>query len=288
MIQTQLLRLDPPYQIISAQGYVGIQVATLIVTTVVEPSPQWSKRSSIYAEHHSYPVVNYGLKQGLEEQMKYNRTYLDEFEEYQLRRRMQPEGAVWSGVDVKDVRVLGLAGANNSPIELDYFVYLIPTVQGFDPYLHVWDKTSTSRIYDFYTGLGNVGLKTQSLTAVTHRTFEGDEVDERKEYRIRLTLENMMAHDGYCVKVLIRENTEFIPGKEDNSIYFRCIVNPSNEDSIIECAATIAEGLNGLSFFLPTQNLKLIADNNLPDTEGYHAGFMNQLISQINENYKNY
>ena len=31
MIQTQLLKLDPPYQIISANGYVGIQVATLIV-----------------------------------------------------------------------------------------------------------------------------------------------------------------------------------------------------------------------------------------------------------------
>lgn len=32
MIQTQLLRLEPPYQIIAAGGNVGIQVATLIVT----------------------------------------------------------------------------------------------------------------------------------------------------------------------------------------------------------------------------------------------------------------
>ena len=29
MIQTQLLRLDPPYQIISAGGQVGIQLATV-------------------------------------------------------------------------------------------------------------------------------------------------------------------------------------------------------------------------------------------------------------------
>ena len=32
MIQTHLLKAEPPYQIISAAGQVGIQVATLIVT----------------------------------------------------------------------------------------------------------------------------------------------------------------------------------------------------------------------------------------------------------------
>lgn len=67
MIQTQLLRLDPPYQIISAKGYVGIQVATLIMSEEKDLSHGSFGHVSSYIEHHCYPVVNYGLKQGLDE-----------------------------------------------------------------------------------------------------------------------------------------------------------------------------------------------------------------------------
>lgn len=286
MIQTQLLRLDPPYQIISARGYVGIQVATLIVTEVVEPS---RNRQIVFGRHHieyhSYPVVNYGLKQGLDEQLKYNNGYPDDFEEYKIRRRMQPEGAVWSGVDIKDVRVLGLAGANNRAIELEYFVYLIPTVLRHDPSLHVWDKNSTSRIYDFYNGLGNVGLKTQALIPETYRAIDGKELDERNEFGIVLSLEHNVVNTGYCIKVLVRENRNG-PYEPDNSIYFRCLINPEYEESVNECAATVAEGLYGLSRFLPTQKLKLMSKNDLIDSEDPNTGFMAQLITNINNNYK--
>ena len=286
MIQTQLLRLDPPYQIISARGYVGIQVATLIVTEEREsPHRRLSSFSSSYYVCHSYPVVNYGLKEGLDELMKYNNSPIDDYEQYQIRRRMQPEGAVWDGVDVKDVRVLGLAGAKNESIELVYFVYLIPTVRGYDPYLHIWDKNSTSRLFNLYTGLGNVGLRTHTLMANTYRMPDGEIVDERNEYRIRLTLENNVVKDGYCIKVLVKEDISLISG-EDNSIYFRCIVDPSNESGVNESVATIVEGLHGISPFLPTLNIKLVADNDLKDSEGSDTGFMKQLISQIKDNYK--
>ena len=67
MIQTQLLRLDPPYQIISAGGRVGIQVATLIVT-----EDKTTEDGGYAVDTHSHPVVNYGLKQGLDEALKYS------------------------------------------------------------------------------------------------------------------------------------------------------------------------------------------------------------------------
>ena len=288
MIQTQLLKLDPPYQIISANGYVGIQVATLIVAEEKEAAHvRLSTFSRSYIEYHSYPVVNYGLKQGLEEQMKYTNSYLDDVERSRITMRMQPEGAVWDGVDVKDVRVLGLAGASNENIDLSYFVYLIPSVRGFDPSLHVWDRISTSRIFDLYTGLAKVGLKTQKLSAKSYHTPCGDEVDENREFRITLSIEEMTANDARCIKVLIREKRFDIEIYGDESIYFRCLVDPSTEDSVNECAATIAEALHGLSWFLPTRNLKLLTTDVLTKVGDSEVEFMPSLIDQINENYKN-
>lgn len=51
MIQTQLLRLDPPYQIISAGGKVGIQVATydFVITPGEEPDQQCAKPTIGYS-----------------------------------------------------------------------------------------------------------------------------------------------------------------------------------------------------------------------------------------------
>ncbi|MCR5130815.1 MAG: hypothetical protein K6C10_05065 [Prevotella sp.] len=288
MIQTQLLKLDPPYQIISANGYVGIQVATLIVAEEKEAAHlRLSTFSRSYTEYHSYPVVNYGLKRGLEEQMKYNRMPWDDFEQYQIRRRMQPEGAVWDGVEVKDVRILGLAGANNDAIDLGYFIYLIPAVRGFDPLLHVWDKKSTSRIYDFYTGLGNVGLNTQTVMASSFRGNDGVIIDERNEFIIMLSLEQSTDNDVSFIKVSVRE-PEVDYSLDEKGINFRCVIDPTNEDSVNDCSATIAEGLHGITPFLPTKNLKLISKKDLIDGEGPHTAFMNHLITIINEYYKNY
>ena len=57
MIQTQLLKCDKPYQIISAAGKVGIQVATLIVT-----EDKVDVDGNYLIDTHSHPVVNYADK----------------------------------------------------------------------------------------------------------------------------------------------------------------------------------------------------------------------------------
>ena len=148
MIQTQLLRLDPPYQIISAGGRVGIQVATLIVT-----EDKTTEDGDYAIDTHSHPIVNYGLKQGVEEALKYDNG-IDEIAHNRLLARLQPEGAVWNKVEVGDVRVLGLAGAKNEPISLAELLNLVPHA----PNSYAWDSQSVSRLYELHYNLIKVGL----------------------------------------------------------------------------------------------------------------------------------
>ena len=147
MIQTQLLRLDPPYQIISAGGRVGIQVATLIVT-----EDKTTEDGDYAVDTHSHPVVNYGLKQGLAEALKYT-SNPDDYSI--LTSRFQPEGAVWNKVEVGDVRILGLAGREEK-IGLRKFVSLVP-VERIDG-APTWNYRSLTSMRFFGYELQKVGL----------------------------------------------------------------------------------------------------------------------------------
>jgi len=286
MVQTQLLKLDPPYQIISARGYVGIQVATLIEVREMDTSQKGRfGNMSPWMEYHSYPIVNYGLKAGLEEELKYNRTPWDEAEDWKIRRRMQPEGAIWSGVDIKDVRILGIAGANNDAVDLLYFVHLVPTAYGMDPSLRVWDEKSTSRIYELYQGLGNVGLETQRIPSTTYRLPNGETVDTKYRYPITLSYEHNQALDTDFIKVTVKERTYEYPGEEDNSVYFRCQIAPKSSESIGRCASTIAEALNCLVWFLPSYTIDIRLEK--IEGEDNHAKDINRLLEQVKECYHN-
>lgn len=150
MIQTQLLKCEKPYQIISAAGMVGIQVATLIVT-----EDKVDEDGNYLIDTHSHPVVNYGNKEGLMEELKYRDGSLDN--EYKYYQRLQPEGAVWNRVEVRDVRVLGLVGAKNIPVDLEMFIDLVPSL-GSDPTEHLWNKKTGSKIYSLRYDLERAGL----------------------------------------------------------------------------------------------------------------------------------
>ena len=54
MIQTHLLKLDPPYQIITCRGEVGMQIATLVVTEETR-----DEDGNYGITTHSHPVVTY-------------------------------------------------------------------------------------------------------------------------------------------------------------------------------------------------------------------------------------
>ena len=161
MIQTQLLKADRPYQIISAGGHVGIQVATLIVTE----DKMTEKGYEI--DTHSHPVVNYAIKDDLMEELKYWNG--DPKEEWKYTQRLQPEGAVWNKVEVRDVRVLGLVGANNPSVDLEKFVSLVPSIPSEDPVIAyhaspLWEPKTDRKIRNLIWELQRLGIKCETVT----------------------------------------------------------------------------------------------------------------------------
>lgn len=202
MIQTQLLRLDPPYQIISAGGRVGIQVATLIVT-----EDKMTEDGSYAIDTHSHPVVNYGLKQGLDEALKYTSNPDD----YSIvTSRFQPEGAVWNKVEVGDVRILGLAGREEK-IGLRKFVSLVP-VERIDG-APTWNYRSLTSMRFFGYELQKVGLS-------LHYNDETELLSRDKRGNLVFHLEYVEQTDIPIVCVVLKDGEQFFQYDWDLPIHF--------------------------------------------------------------------
>lgn len=221
MIQTQLLKCDKPYQIISAAGMVGIQVATLIVT-----EDKVDEDGKYLIDTHSHPVVNYAIKDGLAEELKYRDGNPEN--EYKYTRRMQPEGAVWNRVEVRDVRVLGLAGAENIPVDLEKFIDLVPTT-GCDPTERLWDRQTINKIYSLHYDLESIGF----TFSKSNIGIWSDEYFD-KEIHLKPKLGEVVDGDKPMVRMLFRsgatydDNYEYNP---TNPIYFDYILSDNaNED----------------------------------------------------------
>lgn len=203
MIQTQLLKADKPYQIITAAGMVGIQVATLIVT-----EEKTDRFGSYFIDTHSHPVVNYGNKEGLVEEMKYHK-YCPPDEEYQYYQRLQPEGAVWNKVEIRDVRVLGLVGADNIPVDLDWFISFVPNIPSKDPSVvpgnpPLWGIQTSSRIANLLFGMRRIGIPCATWTQNV------SSLDRDGNVRIYLKFDPL-AKVEKLVTVQIREDSEYDP-----------------------------------------------------------------------------
>lgn len=229
MIQTQLLRLDPPYQIISAGGQVGIQLATLIVTE------EKSTESGEYViDTHSHPVVSYGLKEGLVEEFKYGSSYPEEAA--YRNSRLQPEGAVWNKVEVSDIRVLGIAGANNRPVSMDTFTFLVPPSASYMPYLRVWDDRSLTKMYDLLYGFSRVGLRCEKIEWKKRAPYD---VEHRQMY-LKL---DASGDSSPLVYVGLISADEYDPSSAD--VGFRCKLY--DEDGGLKgCASFIISAVRGL------------------------------------------
>lgn len=221
MIQTQLLRLDPPYQIISAGGQVGIQVATLIVTEDKSSTP-----GEYLIDTHSHPVVCYGLKDGMVEELKYGSSFPDVVDE--RNQRLQPEGAVWNKVEVSDIRVLGIAGAANYPVSLETFIYLVPSSTSHMPYSRVWDENSLAKMYDLMFGFKRVKLNCQKM-----KWKNSQEYDHRHK-KLHLELDTSDKNNP-LVHVIIMSEDPYDPFTSE--IGFKCRLYDA--DSSIDACANI-------------------------------------------------
>ena len=95
MIQTHLLKLDPPYQIIACKGEVGMQIATLIV---IEETRSEDGKYGITT--HSHPVVTYEDKTLVRKRLEELPDNDDSWEDMALL--LNGEGVVWDKVEVTD------------------------------------------------------------------------------------------------------------------------------------------------------------------------------------------
>lgn len=95
MIQTHLLKLDPPYQIIACRGEVGMQIATLVVTEETR-----SEDGKYGITTHSHPVVTYVDKALVRKRLEELPDNDDVWEDMALLPN--GEGVVWDKVEVAD------------------------------------------------------------------------------------------------------------------------------------------------------------------------------------------
>ncbi len=234
MIQTQLLKADRPYQIISAGGQVGVQVATLIVTEDKMTDEGYQ------IDTHSHPVVNYAVKDNLTEDLKYwdgNPT-----EEWKYTQCLQPEGAVWNKVEVRDVRVLGLVGAKNPSVDLEKFVSLVPSIPTEDPSVTsttpLWGPKTDSKIRNLKWAFERVGIVCSTWTQSV-----SDHIDRDGNLPIYLWIDYHTL-DERLVKVQIREaDYDYLPmGIEE--IAFKCRLEEDPKDfigTVLRCMTELNE-----------------------------------------------
>ena len=262
MIQTQLLMCDKPYQIISAAGMVGIQVATLIVT-----EDKVDENGNYLIDTHSHPVVNYGSKEGLAEALRYYEGNPDT--DYRYMRRLQPEGAVWNRVEVRDVYVLGLEGAKNIPIDLEAFIGLVPSLND-EPMEHLWDRTTGTTIYQLRNGLESLGLTFLSNAGVWGDGYFNEE--------IHLSVDEVAPYEPNVV-VMLREAVSYYPPASPIFFKFRL------SGDVYGDAGTLSGLLKLLSsIFDLNPGIKFVCDNtDSADLPGERYEQVKQLTEQMNE-----
>ena len=263
MIQTQLLTCDKPYQIISAAGMVGIQVATLIVT-----EDKVDKDGNYLIDTHSHPVVNYASKEGLTEQLNYYDGNPDN--EYKYIRRLKPEGAVWNKVEVRDVRVLGLVGAKNIPIDLETFVNLVPSADG-DHTEHLWNRETANAIYSIHFDLERLGM-TYSLSNA------GIYSDEYFNKEIHLAIEKDLNLNP-VVMVKLREGN-FYGAYPIGSLFFK--YSPSTD--VKKTIEDISFLLNTLrNIFKLNKDIKFVYEDSESGMSDEWENHVIQLTKELNE-----
>lgn len=271
MIQTQLLKADRPYQIISAAGQVGVQVATLIVTEDKETAEGYR------IDTHSHPVVNYAVKDELTEDLKHWNG--DPDSEWEYTQRLQPEGAVWNKVEVRDVRVLGLVGANNPSVDLEKFVGLMPGVTPIiygiqRPEMSYWEPTTDRRIRNLKWALERVGIKCS-----THTPFVSDHCNFDGFVHI-----NLMMYGHGLVKVQIREADYELRAMPIEEIAFICRLDEDLTtfvSTVVSCMYELDE-----QFIRMGDKIKFVYKQTSEDNDR-RAKLLEQATKRVNDAWKN-
>jgi hypothetical protein len=172
MIQTQLLKLDPPYQIIVCKGEIGIQIATLIVIDETR-----GENGEYGITTHSHPVVSYADKSNIHRILdKLGGLVKDDGD---ILTILDGEGVVWDKVECNDVQVVRLTDTEDRRMTCFEFCTLIAPRLEEIAYSGNWGG---HRIMDFYSKVEFMGFTilndTQKNFDVTLYVTKGNYVDE--------------------------------------------------------------------------------------------------------------
>ena len=281
MIQTQLLKADQPYQIICAAGQVGVQVATLIVTEDKITAEGYQ------IDTHSHPVVNYAVKDNLIEDLKYWNG--DPEEEWKYTQRLQPEGAVWNKVEVRDVRVLGLVGAKNPLVDLEKFVSLVPSIPTEEPSvtsrIPLWGINTDRKIRNLKWALKRVGIGCCTFTNhVSNNVIrEGQDWNDPGYIPINLEIDYYACVEK-LVRVQIRKADYDYPPLPIDEIAFKCRLDkdPKNFiDTVDKCMAELNE-----QFIREENRIKFVYKQTSQKKDEWEE-LLEQATEQINKVWKN-
>ena len=148
MIQTQLLKLDPPYQIIACKGEIGIQIATLIV---IDETRRENGEYGITT--HSHPVVSYVDKSTIHQRLEDTGGLIED--EYEILSIQDGEGVVWDKVECNEVQLVRLTDTKERKMSGFEFCTLIAPRLEEIAYCGHWGGFS---IMEFYSKLKDMGF----------------------------------------------------------------------------------------------------------------------------------
>ena len=157
MIQTHLLKLQPPYQIIACKGEIGVQIATLIVTEETR-----GENGEYGITTHSHPVVSYIDKQTISQRID------DEKDDYEIDALVvqNGEGVVWDKVECNQTTLVGMTDQKERKLACEDFCSLVAPMLEEIAFGGEWKG---HRISDFQSKVEDMGF---SIMNVEERDIE--------------------------------------------------------------------------------------------------------------------
>ena len=183
MIQTHLLKLDPPYQIIACRGEVGVQIATLIVTEETR-----GEDGKYGITTHSHPVVSYMDKPRISKKMAEATDQED-----LVYMADSTEGVVWDKIECGDCVAVRFTDSTNRKVSAWDFGRLAAEMLEEIAFSGEWQG---HRLLELRCKLEDVGLDILD--------------DPEKEHYLELSL-SRGTHIKFDKKKILDHNSEMYP-----------------------------------------------------------------------------
>ena len=177
MIQTHLLKLEPPYQIIACKGEIGVQIATLIVTEETR-----GENGEYGITTHSHPVVSYIDKPTISQIIA---DFDDDYDSMiDALVAQNGEGVVWDKVECNQTTFVSLTDQKDRKMScLDFCCLAAPMLEE----IAFGGEWKGHRIVDFQSKVEDMGFTILN--------------DEERDYEITLNISEgyYVNHDGKMI-----------------------------------------------------------------------------------------